>query len=400
LALTGTADESTLNVIKSDLLLKKHDCIFVTPERKNIRISVRKVAKNDMFAQLSWLIELIKVTGRCCPKTLIFCNTLNDIAAVFNYLMLQLGASAYNPPESKKSECRIIGIYHSNSFKKQKERLFIQLKGTGNKRVVVASSALGMGVNFPDIKYVINWGPARNLLDQLQEGGRAGRNGTSAHMVIIYHGQHLTHCNQDVKDFVNTTGCYRVAAYSPFDPSILPGAVKHDCCNYCCQSCQCTEEGCPVSFAFDKMLTTTAECSCVTSQAILTRSVSDQEKNNLRDALQELVSQINMGRAAVFDMVSTHGFSAQLISDIVDNSYRIFTVNDILTQFPVFSITHAYRILDVLQELFMDIPDSNFEETVDHTDIEQYHNMTPFEETLKEYFDSICELVSFIVQFE
>jgi ATP-dependent DNA helicase RecQ len=394
LALTGTADENTLNVIKSDLLLKNPDCVFVSPERKNIRFSVRKVAKGEMFYQLSWLIKLIKDTGACCPKTLIFCNTLNDIAAVFNHLMLQLGANAYNPPESREPECRIIGIYHSNSFKKQKERLFSQLKGTGNKRVVVASSALGMGVNFPDIKYVINWGPARNLLDQLQEGGRAGRNGSSAHIVIIYHGQQVTHCDKDVKEFVNTTGCYRLAAYSPFDPSILPGAVKHDCCNYCCQSCQCIEEGCPVSFPFDKMFT---EHSCATSQGGLTRSVSDQEKDDLRDALQELVSQINTGRAAVFDMVSTHGFSAQLISDIIDNSYRIFTVNDILTQFPVFSITHAYRILDVIQELFMDIPDSHFEEThVDQTDMELYHDITPFEQTLNAYFDSICELVSFI----
>ena len=151
MALTGTADKNTLNVIKSDLLLKNPDCVFVSPERKNIRFSVRKVAKGEMFYQLSWLI---KDTGACCPKTLIFCNTLNDIAAVFNHLMLQLGANAYNPPESREPECRIIGIYHSNSFKKQKERLFSQLKGTGNKRVVVASSALGMGVNFPDIKYV------------------------------------------------------------------------------------------------------------------------------------------------------------------------------------------------------------------------------------------------------
>jgi hypothetical protein len=48
--------------------LKNPDYIFVTPERKNIRISVGKVAKKDMFAQLSWLIELIKVTGGCYPK--------------------------------------------------------------------------------------------------------------------------------------------------------------------------------------------------------------------------------------------------------------------------------------------------------------------------------------------
>ena len=57
------------------------------------------------------------------------------------------------------------------------------------KRIVVASTALSMGVNFGDIRYVINWGPARNLLDQLQEAGQAGRDGLRAHIIIVYHGQ-------------------------------------------------------------------------------------------------------------------------------------------------------------------------------------------------------------------
>lgn len=69
------------------------------------------------------------------------------------------------------------------------------LKGDGRIRVVVASSALSMGVNFPDVRYVINWGPARNLLDQLQEAGRAGRDGIQSHNIIIYHGQQLIHCS-------------------------------------------------------------------------------------------------------------------------------------------------------------------------------------------------------------
>lgn len=30
-----------------------------------------------------------------------------------------------------------------------------------------------IGVNFPDLRYIVNWGPARNLLDQLQQSGRA-----------------------------------------------------------------------------------------------------------------------------------------------------------------------------------------------------------------------------------
>lgn len=42
-----------------------------------------------------------------------------------------------------------------------------------------------MGVTFLDIWYIVNWGPARSLLDQHQEAGRAGRDGLPSHVLII-----------------------------------------------------------------------------------------------------------------------------------------------------------------------------------------------------------------------
>ena len=51
-----------------------------------------------------------------------------------------------------------------------------------------------MGVKFQDIHYILNWGPARTLLDQVQEAGRAGGNGDQAHVIIICHGNQLAHC--------------------------------------------------------------------------------------------------------------------------------------------------------------------------------------------------------------
>ena len=41
-----------------------------------------------------------------------------------------------------------------------------------------------MGINFPDIRYVINWGPARTLLDHHYEAGRAGRDNNQSHVII------------------------------------------------------------------------------------------------------------------------------------------------------------------------------------------------------------------------
>ena len=60
-----------------------------------------------------------------------------------------------------------------------------QFKYCGVKRVIIATTALCMGVNFPDVWFIINWGPARSILDQHQEAGRAGRDGKRAHVAVI-----------------------------------------------------------------------------------------------------------------------------------------------------------------------------------------------------------------------
>jgi len=133
------------------------------------------------------------------PKTIIFCNTLKDIASVVNLLLLKLGKDAFVPVGSTNGENFIIGIFHSVSWPKKKEKLLSEFRSQSKKRLVVVSTALSMGVNFEDLRYVVNWGPARNLLDQLQEAGRAERDGKRSHIVIVYHGQQLSQCEQGIR---------------------------------------------------------------------------------------------------------------------------------------------------------------------------------------------------------
>ena len=76
---------TTQATICSELSLKPSTTkLFISPNRPNLRISVKKVKKNEMENQLDWLIDEAKEKGSEMPKTIIFCNTLKDIASVVN----------------------------------------------------------------------------------------------------------------------------------------------------------------------------------------------------------------------------------------------------------------------------------------------------------------------------
>jgi RecQ family ATP-dependent DNA helicase len=55
----------------------------------------------------------------------------------------------------------------------------------GKKRVIVATSALGMGVDIPDIRCIIHIDWPFTVLDYAQESGRAGRDGLRSEAVMI-----------------------------------------------------------------------------------------------------------------------------------------------------------------------------------------------------------------------
>ena len=148
---------------------------------------------------------------------------------------MSLGEKAFRPSSSWQPKNCLIAIFQSLSHKEYKDRLFNSFKNNGLKRITNASTALSMGVNFPDVRYVTMYGPARGLPDFHQEAGRAGRDGLSLDILLYFYGQKLAHCEEDVRDILKISGCYRIASYKTFDPEIASLSPSYDCCFLCLQ---------------------------------------------------------------------------------------------------------------------------------------------------------------------
>ena len=149
-----------------------------------------------------WLVNLVRQKKEESPFSIIFCHTISDIVLILSVLLRKLGTDAYlEGPEPAPERC-LLGVYYSATPKSAKQRVCNSFTGSGKSRIAISSTSLSMGVDFPNVTYVIHFGPGRTLTDHLQQAGRAGRNSQPAHSIILYQGKHLSHCEQRMKNVV------------------------------------------------------------------------------------------------------------------------------------------------------------------------------------------------------
>ena len=80
---------------------------------------------------------------------------------------------------SPKKVRQLVGTSHSNTLQSLKDRYLESLTRSGSDiRLVIATSALGCGIDIENVYFFIRFAPTYDTVDYVQQIGRAGRNKT------------------------------------------------------------------------------------------------------------------------------------------------------------------------------------------------------------------------------
>lgn len=162
LALTATATADVREDIQDKLLFKQRNVFTKSFERKNISYVVQH-QENKMQRMLD-VVRGVKGSGIVYVRSR---KETFDIAQVLN----QNGYSA--------------DYYHAGLEAEQRSKKQENWKAN-QTRIMVATNAFGMGIDKPDVRFVIHKDLPESLEAYYQEAGRAGRDEQKAYAVLLY----------------------------------------------------------------------------------------------------------------------------------------------------------------------------------------------------------------------
>ena len=162
-AFTATATEEVRRDIISLLRLNAPKIFITGFDRKNLKITIEKAVIKKQYI-LNYISISKGVSG------IVYCATRKDVDMIYEMLIAN----------NIKAERYHAGL--NDEERKEAQERFIYDKSD----VMVATNAFGMGIDKPDIRYVIHYNMPKSLEGYYQEIGRAGRDGEESECIMLF----------------------------------------------------------------------------------------------------------------------------------------------------------------------------------------------------------------------
>lgn len=169
IAVTASATTKVKKDIIAQLELKQPKEFSGSLERKNILYSLHN-AENKMQRVLEHCQKHPDATG------IVYCQTRRSVKEVVTQLR------AHKIPA---------GIYHGGMSSEDRSYMLEEWM-QDRLKIMVATNAFGMGIDKPDVRFVLHFELPNNLEAYYQEAGRAGRDGEPAQAIAYWNDRDLT----------------------------------------------------------------------------------------------------------------------------------------------------------------------------------------------------------------